>query len=87
MLINEEVLTCVQIILGSVDACLRQLKECATIVVDGMPIFYCNNWLQLSPTFGPTLFTQPSPNAYVQNRAGYNFYQKINHSFYLAEIM
>jgi hypothetical protein len=46
---------------------LEAIKERPTIVVDGTHIFYCGNWFQLSPTFGPTLFTQPSPNAYVQN--------------------
>jgi hypothetical protein len=87
MLIIEEASTCAQAILGSIDACLRQLKECPAIVVDGTHIFYCGNWLQLGLTVVSTLFTQPSPNASIQNRVGYNLYQKINHSIYLIEIM
>jgi len=52
-----------------------------------MHILYCGNWLQLGFIVGPTLFTQPSPNASIQNWASYNLYQKINYLVYLTKIM
>jgi hypothetical protein len=87
MLIIEEASTCAQAILGSIDVCLKQLKEWPTIVVDGTHIFHCGDWFQLGLTIGPTLFTQPSPKASIQNRANYKLYKEINHSIYLIEIM
>jgi hypothetical protein len=33
MLIVEKASTCAQAIFGSINACLRELKECATIIV------------------------------------------------------
>jgi hypothetical protein len=66
-LIIEEVSTCAQKIIESIDAHLEQLKECPNIANGEMHTLYYGDWLQLSPTIGPTLFTQSSPNAYVQN--------------------
>jgi hypothetical protein len=67
MLIIEEASTCVEIIFGSIDARLRQLKECPTITIIGTHIPCYDNWLQLGLIVGPKLFTQPSPNAFIQN--------------------
>jgi hypothetical protein len=64
MLIIEEVSTCVEMIFGSIDACLRQLKECSAITTVGTHIICYENWLQFGPIVGPTLFTQPSPNSF-----------------------
>jgi hypothetical protein len=58
-----------------------------TIAANKMHILYCGNWLQLGPTIGPTLFTQPSPNAFRQNWVGYSLDKKINHLVYLTKIM
>jgi hypothetical protein len=82
LLIIEKVSTCAQVSVGLIDAHLRQLRECPTITTSSTHIFYCNNWVQLVPIVGPTLFTKPSLNASIQNWVGYNLYKKINHSIY-----
>jgi len=66
-LIIEEVSTCAQTIIEFIDARSKQLKECPNIATNGMHTLYYGDWLQLGPSVGPTLFTQSSPNAYVQN--------------------
>jgi hypothetical protein len=58
LLIIEKASTCAQVSLQSIDACLRQLKECPTIVTSSTHILYCDNWFQLVLTVGPTLFTK-----------------------------
>ncbi len=57
LLIIEEVSTCAQTIIESIDAHLKQLKECPNITTSGMHTLYYGDWLQLGPIVGPTLFT------------------------------
>jgi hypothetical protein len=74
LLIIEKASTCAQVSLQSIDACLRQLRECPTIATSSTHILYCNDLFQLVLIIGPTLFTKPYLNASIQIWVGYNFY-------------
>jgi hypothetical protein len=76
LLIIEKASTCAQVGFRCIDACLKQLRECPTIATSSTHIIYCDDWFQLVPIVGPTLFTRPSLNASIQNWVGYNFYRK-----------
>jgi hypothetical protein len=65
MLIIEKASTCAQVIIGSIDAHLKQLKKCPNITINGTYILYCGDQLQLGPTiiyptFSECIHSKPS---------------------------